>query len=128
MNGISSVVNAIAGLPEPVYMAISLLASITGSALVLGGGLMAIGGILKMWPLIWRYGAQMALMAITTVQNGARALAATMRTALLPMLKWAAVAGVIYLAWKNNFGGIRDAVRAVSEGFKMAMSQCRRHC
>ena len=121
VNGISSVVNAIAGLPEPVYMAISLLASITGSALVLGGGLMAIGGILKMWPLIWRYGAQMALMAITTVQNGARALAATMRTALLPMLKWAAVAGVIYLAWKNNFGGIKDAVRAISEGFKMAM-------
>lgn len=121
VNAISSVVNAIADLPGPFYVVLSTFVAVTGVALVLIGGLISIGGIMKMWPLIWRYAAQSALTAITAMQNGAGALASTMRTAMLPMLKWAAIAGLVYLAWTNNFGGIRDVVKSIAEGFKMAM-------
>lgn len=39
-----------------------------------------------------------------------------------PLGAFIAAAGLAYLAWKNNWGGIRDTVEGVTAGIKMAMA------
>ena len=58
---------------------------------------------------------------MTSIKSGLVGVKAATMAAMLPMLKWAAIAALVYVAWNSNFMGIKDAAWAISEGFKMAV-------
>ena len=96
----------------------TLLLTLSGTALLVVGGLASIGGFIKMWPLL----KAAAVLALSNI----RALAGKALTSLaglsVPVVSLIALAGVLYYAWRKNLWGIRDMVTAVAEGFKMALS------
>lgn len=121
INGLSKIAVIISDLPQPVFTVIAAIAGLVGTALIFAGAVMTIGGAMKMWNVSWLFLKTQARIAMASIKSGLIGLKGATSAAMLPMLKWAAIAGLAYLAWKNNFLGIRDAATAVSEGFKMAV-------
>jgi len=59
-----------------------------------------------------------AIFATTTFTAGIAALGAALAPVLIVLVAIAAIAAVIYLAWKENFGGIRDWIMVVIDSIK----------
>ena len=101
------------------------LIALAGSVLLVVGALSAIGGMIKMWPLM-KSAATFALMSIRTQTVSAVSSFAGLKASLLglslPMLGLVGLAAWGFYAWRKNLWGVRDIVEAVVEGFKMAWS------
>ena len=100
---------------------IGLTAAITalaGTTLIIVGSMSALSGFIKVWPMM----RNAAVMALRTIRTNALTSATALKGISLPVLGLVGLAGALYFAWRKNFAGIRDMVRAVTEGFKMAFS------
>ena len=92
------------------------LLGLSGTAFILVGALASIGGFIKMWPLL----RIMASVALSSIRAQARTALISLSGLRVPVVGLAALAGVLFYAWRKNLWGIRDMVTAVAEGFKMA--------
>lgn len=105
-------------LPAPIHAIISGLTAFVGVSLLTVGALAALAGATKLWGAAMEYaGIQRGLMKAQLLALG-KAIAGIMS----PLGAFIAAAGLAYLAWKNNWGGIRDTVEGVTAGIKMALS------
>ncbi|MDR1977936.1 MAG: phage tail tape measure protein [Synergistaceae bacterium] len=118
VNAISGFVKWVSELPEPLYILFSVLTGVAGAALVAAGGFMMLGGAMKAWTVL----KPLALQALSGLKTGIVSTMQTMAGAALPLLGLIALGAALYYAWKQNWGGIQDAVTAVVEGFRMAVS------
>ena len=120
LDRLSEWVRALAGVTEKLselspaardaMLALGLVAAAVGPVLVVIGGLaQGLGGLIAAWPAV-AAGAKM----VATVLTGPLGLAIA-----------AAVAAVIGLAvaWKENWGGIRDATRAAVDWIRAHLQQ-----
>ncbi|HEY8355805.1 MAG TPA: phage tail tape measure protein, partial [Methylophilaceae bacterium] len=98
----TALVDAFNALPEPVQRFVALTAALAAGLLLIGGPLLMLVGFL---PSI-AAGAAMASSAFT-------GLAAALSPITVIIAAVAAAAGLLYLAWQNNFGGIRDTTIAL---------------
>ena len=71
-----------------------------------------------MWPLL----RIMASFALSSIRAQARTALISLSGLRVPIIGLAALAGILFYAWRKNLWGIRDMVTAVAEGFKMAWS------
>lgn len=105
-------------LPEPIHAIITSLTSFVGIGMIAMGSLIAVAAATKMWRLSLIFVQNELTTLKTHVGNMMKALGG-----MTPMLMGiAAAAGFVYLAWKNNWGGLRDTVEGVMAGLKMAIS------
>ena len=118
VDAVRNVFTALNKLPEPIFGIIAGLTGFVGTALVLTGTLIAVAGVTKMWGI-----GLTVLKAQLVVFKGAALGALKVLAGYMPMAAAiAAAAGIVYLAWKNNWGGLRDTVEGVMAGLKMAIS------
>lgn len=75
----------------------TILVGLAGAFLLLGGAIILVAGLQKLWVAL---GAQSAIAALKT----------QLFSLIGPMAMVAALASVLYIAWANNFGGIQDTV------------------
>lgn len=121
VEAISGVVGMIAGLPKPVFAVIAAFAGLVGTVLILGGAFTAVVGLLKMWNVAVLAAKAQTVLAFTNMKNVVTALGTALtKGPLLGLSKLAIAAALLYLAWRTNFLGMRDAATALAEGFKMA--------
>ncbi|MBP3837069.1 MAG: phage tail tape measure protein [Pyramidobacter sp.] len=105
-------------LPEPIHAIITSLTSFVGIGMIAMGSLIAVAVATKMWRLSLIFVQNELALLKEHVGNMMKALGG-----MTPMLMGiAAAAGFVYLAWKNNWGGLRDTVEGVMAGLKMAIS------
>ena len=105
-------------LPEPIHAIITSLTSFVGIGMIAMGSLIAVAAATKMWRLSLIFVQNELALLKEHVGNMMKALGG-----MTPMLMGiAAAAGFVYLAWKNNWGGLRDTVEGVMAGLKMAIS------
>lgn len=122
VDAISGVVGLVAQLPKPVLAVLAGLTALVGTALVLMGTFSAIVGILGMWNVAVLAAKAQAIAAFANIRGIVTALGTALtKGPLLAVSKLAIAAGLLYLAWRTNFLGIRDAATAMTEGFKMAV-------
>ena len=108
----------ISQLPEPIHAIITSLTSFVGIGMIAMGSLIAVAAATKMWRLSLIFVQNELALLKEHVGNMMKALGG-----MTPMLMGiAAAAGFVYLAWKNNWGGLRDTVEGVMAGLKMAIS------
>ena len=121
VEAISGIVAMIAGLPKPVFAVIAAFAGLVGTVLILGGAFAAVVGLLEMWNVAVRAAKAQTVLAFTNMKNVVTALGTALtKGPLLGLSKLAIAAALLYLAWRTNFLGMRDAATALAEGFKMA--------
>ena len=89
---------------------------LSGAALILLGGLLSIGGMIKMWPLL----KSTAGLALSSIRAQARMALSSLSGLSVPVIGMIALAAALYYAWRKNLWGIRDMVEAVVQGFKLA--------
>ncbi len=103
-------------LTKLVLGLVTALTTFVGTILIATGAIMTFSGLIKIWPML--------RIAIITTMNSLRANVLSAKIALQglgsPVFWLIGIAGLLYLAWQKNFAGIKNMVRAVSEGFKMA--------
>ena len=105
-------------LTKAVIALTGALTALAGTIMIVTGAMSALSGFIKVWPVM----KATALTALKTMRANALSSAAALKGMALPVLGLVALAGTLYAAWRTNFAGIRDMVRAVTEGFKMAFS------
>lgn len=108
----------LANLPKPLYAVIAGAIAFVGVALTAAGAVMAFGGAMRLWTVAQQmYRAGLAAMSTAT-----KGFIATLWRVALPMAAMMALSYLLYTAWENNFGGIRDLAEAIAAGFNMAVS------
>lgn len=118
VDAVRNVFTALNKLPEPIFGIIAGLTGFVGTALVLVGSLMVVAAVTKMWGIGLVVLKGQLILFKKAALDALKALAGYMPMAAAI----AAAAGIVYLAWKNNWGGLRDTVEGVMAGLKMAIS------
>ena len=118
VDGIRELFRWLDDLPEPLYTLLSLTTVLIGTAVVFGGAILAAAGATRLWGI--------AVPILTAQLKSMRlGVAGAMHSlsAYLPVIgAIAAAGGLLYLAWKQDWGGIKETVEGVAAGFKMAVS------
>ncbi|MDD4061899.1 MAG: phage tail tape measure protein [Kiritimatiellae bacterium] len=116
--GLMGIFNVVAKLPSPIFALLAAVLSFAGGALVLGGAMLVITGLMKAWVLL----KPMIAAAFMSLKAQALGAVSAIMPILAPLTALIALGAALYYAWQQNWGGIRDMVTAVVEGFRMAVS------
>lgn len=110
------------GMQKFIVIVLAIVAAVGPLLMIIGSIVSGIGALL---PVVTALGP--ALAAIGTVITGTvipaiASLLATLAPIILPILAIIAILALLYFAWKNNWGGIRDVTAAVWESLKNAFA------
>jgi len=105
-------------LSKLIIGGVGALVTFAGVVLILSGAVMAVYGGFKMWV----FAKPLIMAALTAIKTQAVAAIAALKAASAPLLLLIGLGAALYAAWKSNFGGIRDMLTAITEGFSMAVS------
>jgi len=108
---ISSAVDWLASLPQPVYDVIAAAAALAAAILSIHGALLILNGAKKMWPMFWK-------LSVESLKTSWRQLFGMVNSVSTLI----ALAGILYYAWEKNFGGIKDMFSALSAGWQLFTS------
>jgi hypothetical protein len=113
-------------LPAPVQkviLGVLLLAAVLGPIiLIIGSVIGAIGSIMTVLPALGTAFAAIGAAITGTLLPAIGAVITALAPVLIPILLIIAVLALLYLAWKNNWFGIRDITAQVWEKLKAAFA------
>lgn len=108
---ITNVINVFNSLPAPLQKGIAMFGALAAAFALIAGPILMFIGFLPM--------LKAGLLLIATVIGG---LSTALAGLALPITAVIAALGLLYLAWKNNFGGIQEFARSwwteITETFK----------
>jgi TP901 family phage tail tape measure protein len=106
LSGITWFVSMLNKLPKPVLAAGVTLIGLAGTGLMLAGALLTVSGATKALSVAWMAVKPQIISAIAGIS--------------WKVWAFAALAGILYAAWKTNFGGLRDMIESISTGIGIA--------
>ena len=105
-------------LSKAILGVVTSLTALASAALIAVGTLATVAGAIKLWKNV----KPLVIAALFNMKSQALRAVTVFKGMLVPITALIVLAGALYLAWRKNFLGIRDMVRAITEGFKMAVS------
>lgn len=96
---------------------IGAFTTLAATVLIAVGALATVGGSIKLWKNV----KPLITLALNSIRTQAVSAMGALKGMTAPVTALIILAGALYYAWQKNFLGIRDFVRAISEGFKIML-------